>query len=191
MTTEKPANVTLQQLTKEMLTMQAVIEREELDEEEFRTALDQLEGSIDEKCRNGGAVYRNKQAQAEGLKAVAQIHLAEYRRIMRMAEVETNGAERLRCYLEREMMALGLKQVEASTYKLQIKKVAATSNIYNEEALPEYYRRYTWTPNKNLILSDLKEGADIAGAELITNRTKLYITSIGNKEVENAEPDNK
>lgn len=144
----------------------------DLDEQTIADTLDGLSGALEAKATNVAYFVRNLEATA------TQIKDAEKQMADRRKAIE-NRAERIREYLKTNMEVAGITQIECPHFKLSIKKNPPSVVIDAESQIPADYMTVPVapppTPDKKLIAQALKDGFEIAGVHLETNKTRLEI----------------
>ena len=104
----------------------------------------------------------------------------EIARLQKRLKVQDNLRKRLKDYLKFCMEVAGLNKLDLTTFTISIaKNPPSVSEISEEDAekLPSKYVRIVQTKSidKKEILTDLKNGVEIPGAYLVTDRTNLRI----------------
>ena len=132
-----------------------------LDLEEYN----KLEIAVEQKIENVALYIKNKQAEADMIKAEAD-KLAE------RARIKANEAKRCKEYLTGFMTNVyGGKKFESARVKLgwRASEVVEVNGI---DALPDEYLKFKDPePDKAKIKADLKLGKEIKGCQLVSKRT--------------------
>ena len=141
---------------------------EDLDNEELKQALDNIEGDFEEKADNIAKVIRHLTATENALKEEEK-RLAERRRTI------SNNIKNTKEYLKYNMEVLDKKNFDTDLFKFYIRNNRQTVKYEEGVILPEeyYITEEVKTINKELVESDLKEGVWIEGAKL--DRTQSLI----------------
>lgn len=141
---------------------------EDLDNEELKQALDNIEGDFEEKADNIAKVIRHLTATENALKEEEK-RLAERRRTI------SNNIKNTKEYLKYNMEVLDKKKFDTDLFKFYIRNNRQTVKYEEGVILPEeyYITEEVKTINKELVESDLKEGVWIEGAKL--DRTQSLI----------------
>lgn len=120
-----------------------------------------IEASLEEKLDNCARVYRT-------LDAEAQIYKQEAARLSGKANILENRALRLKEYIAYCLGEGNKAKTELFDFSWRKSEQVA---IYEPSIIPKQYQRTKTTiePDKILIKQDIKAGANILGAELVTN----------------------
>lgn len=125
--------------------------------EDIAEKLETLVITRDAKLENVALYLKEKQAEAEALKA-------EAKKLTDRARVASNAAERLKSYLDYSMSTAGLEKFESARAKFSYRKSTAVV-VDDINALPEEYTKVDITADKVELKKALKNG-DIIGAHL-------------------------
>lgn len=141
---------------------------EDLDNEELKQALDNIEGDFEEKADNIAKVIRHLTATENALKEEEK-RLADRRRTI------SNNIKNTKEYLKYNMEVLDKKKFDTDLFKFYIRNNKQTVKYEEGVILPEeyYITEEVKTINKELVESELKEGVWIEGAKL--DRTQSLI----------------
>lgn len=128
---------------------------------EIADALADINETLEEKLDNCARVYRTLEAEAE-------VYKQESNRLRGKANILENRAERLKDYI-----GLNLGQgnkISTSLFDFSWRKSEQVV-IDSELLVPDQYKRVTTIsePNKILLKQDIKMGAEVPGARLISN----------------------
>ena len=101
----------------------------------------------------------------------------ELQRISSKKKVFTNMQERLNGYLKHNLEASNISKLETGTFTVSVCKTNPSLHIIDEKAIPYDYveTKEVSVINKDKIKQDLKGGTEIAGVELITDKTHLRV----------------
>lgn len=133
--------------------------------EGLQDTLDSINLAIEDKLENIGKVIRNLDGEIEMLKN-EETRLADKRKAL-----ETNK-KRLKAYVEDQLTITGKDKVKAGLFSFSMQNNPPSVNILDEEGIPEIYRvEQKPRIDKKLLLSDLKNGNEINGAELKQGRS--------------------
>lgn len=161
--------IKLHQLTDEGLKLQELIESDPtLD---ISKALVDFQGEFNEKALDLGKVYRNIMASAE-------VYGTESKRLKAKEESLKKNGESLRLYIEQQMELLGLEAIKGDTFSVKFRKLPDIAEIIDEEQVPHDLCKHTpekWTPIKDKIEAEFKQGNKVDGAKWVTDRRKLEI----------------
>ena len=141
---------------------------EGIDPEVMRDTLDSISGDVAEKGKGVAAYFQNLDAEVNAMKD------AEARIKARRVSIEKNS-EFLKGYLLRNMLECEVTEISCPEFKITIRKPQKVVNIYGDVNSCYINTKIVETVNKAAIKSHLKEGIDIAGAELVDGKTSLII----------------
>ena len=142
---------------------------ENLDEETIQNlteALGSVEMNFHEKAENIVKMVKSYEAEAEVIDV-------EIKRLMTRKKTAQNKAETLRAGLKGSMEVHGIDNINSVLFKIALSKPRAGGlNItIPVEELPQEYQVVTITPNKKLMMEDIKNGVVIDGVEVETVRS--------------------
>lgn len=159
--------ISLYEISDTYKQVQFMLEKD-LDNEELKQALDNIEGDFEEKADNIAKVIRHLTATENALKEEEK-RLAERRRTI------SNNIKSTKEYLKYNMEVLDKKNFDTDLFKFYIKNNRQTVKYEEGAILPEeyYIKEEVKTINKELVESDLKEGVWIEGAKL--DRTQSLV----------------
>lgn len=158
----------LYEIAQEYLSFMEAIENEEIPEEAIADTLEAIEGEIEIKADNIACILKSLEAEATALKA-EETKLAERRK----AKERTH--DRLKQYLSDTLQTIGLYKMESARNKISFRKSEAVevADGFIEWAQEHRDDLLTYAqPKANLtaIKKLLKDGEEIAGAQLITKQ---------------------
>ncbi|MEK4305885.1 siphovirus Gp157 family protein [Oceanobacillus sp. FSL K6-0251] len=152
----------LYDLTQDFKQVQSLIDE---GGEGLQDTLDSINLAIEDKLENIGKVIRNLDGEIEMLKN-EETRLADKRKAL-----ETNK-KRLKMYVEEQLTLTGKDKVKAGLFSFSMQNNPPSVNILDEEGIPEIYQvEQKPKIDKKLLLSDLKNGNKINGAELKQGRS--------------------
>jgi hypothetical protein len=151
----------LYEITEELLEAANPGESDELTEEELRQRLNALAMDFTEKSENIIKAIRNLEAFATGCGSEAE-------RLTRQKRATENRVKWLKSYLHTNMSELGLKKLEAGTFKVAIQKNPPKVAIDDLDQIPaSFIEVITETRvDKTALKSALQEGQQIPGAHI-------------------------
>ena len=132
----------------------------ESDDEELLTALNAIEGAVEEKAHSIGCVIKNLDGGITALKD-------EVERLTRMKKAAENKQARLKEYLQYAMEATNLRKIETPLFKFSIQKNPASLVIQDESLIPEKFKVIKYDIDKPRLKEALKSGDRVSGAELV------------------------
>lgn len=158
----------LYEIAKEYLSFMQAIDNDEIPEEAIADTLEAITGEIEIKADNIACILKNLDADMTAIRA-EEIKLAERRK----AKERTH--ERLKQYLSDTLQAIGVDKVETARNKISFRKsdVVEVADGFIEWAAEKRDDLLTYAqPKANLtaIKKLLKDGEEIAGAQLITKQ---------------------
>ena len=151
---------TLYEMTENAKILYELLQAEEIDEQTIADTLEAM--GIDEKLESYGKIIRQMQADADMFKS-------ELDRLSVKKKSADNAVERMKKAVKDFMEASGQEKAKAGAFSFYL---AATQsvNITDEKILPaDYLIPQPDKIDKNGIKKALKDGVEIAGAELVTN----------------------
>lgn len=123
--------------------------------------LEKLQAEYEAKLEACGLYIKNLESDAKAIRA-EEIALAQRRRVLE------NKAKRLRSYL---LLNLGDDQTIKTPRLVMSTRYSEAVQIDDDTELADEWCRIKREPNKSAIKEALKAGAEIAGAEIIKNRS--------------------
>lgn len=133
--------------------------------------MEALGGELEDKAVNVAKFLRNMEATAEAIKA-AEAEMAKRRKA-----IETRVSW-LKNYLKTNMESTGVSKIECPYFKLSIAKNPAALDIFDNDAIPDEYKRTETVTvehiDKAAIKAAISSGHEVTGAR-ITNGTRLVI----------------
>jgi hypothetical protein len=150
----------LYKITEELLEA-ANPEGDELTEEELHQRLNALAMDFTEKSENIIKAVRNLEAFATGCGSEAE-------RLTRQKRATENRAKWLKNYLRTNMAELGLKRLEAGTFKVAIRKNPPRVVVDDLDQIPTNFTEVITETrvDKSALKSALQEGQQIPGAHI-------------------------
>ena len=138
------------------------------DNEELAAVLNSLDAEIEDKAENIAKLIKNYEADIEAFKTEEK-RIAERRRTLE------NDVKRLKEYLFNNMKLTGKTKFKRGTFSFNIAKNPPSVEITNADIISSDYKVLTETLDKKAILQDLKDGKDVQGAILVTDKESLRI----------------
>jgi uncharacterized protein YlxW (UPF0749 family) len=138
---------------------------ESMEEEVFQDTLSSLEDAIEDKAENMAKLIRCLEADAKAIKDEEQ-RLADRRRTIE------NRISSVKEYLQNQMEVAGLDKVKRPTVTVSIQNNPPSVSILDESLIPSTYM-IAQAPkiDKKGILTALKNGEEIYGAEMVQGRS--------------------
>lgn len=151
---------TLYEMTENAKILYELLQAEEIDEQTIADTLEAM--GVDEKLESYGKIIRQMQADAEMFKA-------ELDRLSAKKKSADNAVERMKKAVKDFMEASGQEKAKAGVFSFYLASTQAVS-ITDEKSIPvDYLIPQPDKIDKNGIKKALKDGIEIAGAELVTN----------------------
>ena len=128
--------------------------------DEIIKVLDNIKDEFNEKVENTVKVIRNFEADIKALRDEEK-RLADKRRSLEKKK------EDLKEYLYFNMERMKIRKVNAGIFDINIQKNPQSIKIIDEATIPLKYKILTYKLDKQTLKDDIKNGADIKGAELV------------------------
>ena len=128
--------------------------------EEIIKVLDGIKDEFDKKAENTVKVIRNFEADIQALRDEEK-RLADKRKSLEKKK------EDLKEYLYFNMERLNVRKVNAGIFDINIQKNPQSIKILDEATIPLKYKILTYNLDKKQLKEDIKNGAEIKGAELV------------------------
>ena len=144
----------LYELTNQAMELYEMLQEEEIDEKTFNDTLEAMgaDEQIDSCCK----IINQQKADIEEISN-------EIRRLQ-------NGVERMKTALENFMKSTGQEKKKTALFTVYYRKTEVV-NVIDMKKLPEQYKKYREPePNKVAIKSAIKDGIEISGVEIVTNK---------------------
>ena len=138
------------------------------DSEELAAVLNSLGEEIEDKAENIAKLIKNYESDINAFKEEEK-RIAERRRTLE------NDVKRLKEYLFNNMKLTGKTKFKRGTFSFNIAKNPPSVEITNADMISSDYKTYSEVIDKKAILQDLKNGKDVQGAILVTDKESLRI----------------
>lgn len=161
--------MSLRQLTNDQLSIKQMVEHGELTADDVKDHMELL--GLERKDKIESILY-----VINDLQSTASAQKAEVERITAMQKKTESSIEQLKNYLMLNMED-GEKH-DFDLFKVSRVKGRQVVNILDESKIPKSHLSHkpeTWSPDKRLILADLKNGVKIDGAEIAVGNPSLRI----------------
>lgn len=136
--------------------------------EQALARLDQIGHDIEDKAKNLAAHIGNLDADINAMRE-AERKIAERRK---RVEREKEGFIE---YLHTNMERCGISAIFCPEFDIKLKKCPPSVEVLNESKLPVQYFRQVIEVDKIAIAKTLKEGREVPGARLVTDKTRVEI----------------
>lgn len=151
----------LYEITSEMLILQEAFENEEATDE-LLEAYDKIDMTLEHKTESYCKVIRNSKAKSEGL-------AMEIKRLQALKKQQDALQRNLKQRLHNALEVLGKSLVETPLFKVNFRKSKSLS-IIDESLIPDEFKKTEITISKSSIKEAINDGADVPGAEIVTNQ---------------------
>jgi phage host-nuclease inhibitor protein Gam len=134
----------------------------------FIDTLDAVTGEFEEKAKAVTAYICNQNADVDILKA----HKAGIDARIKKINARNDS---LKNYLRENMSAAGLSKIECPFYSVSLGKASDVCEVFDENSVPDEYKRVSVSVDKSRVLKALKNGDDIQGAKIGKGQERLTI----------------
>ena len=150
----------LYELTQNYLNLQELLENEEIPKEMVIDALDNVGEELEAKAENIAKLIKTLEVDITGYKA------EETRLALKRKSLE-NRVKSLKEYLDNAMKVTGKTEFKGQLFSFSIQKNPPSVNVIDEKLIPEeYFIPQEPALDKKRLLSDLKSGIKVEGAEV-------------------------
>jgi predicted nuclease with TOPRIM domain len=137
---------------------------EEMDAITLQDTLESIEEEIHDKAENIAKLVKNINADVDALKSEEK-RLADRRKSLE------NKVTHLKEYLQNQLEVAGLDKVKRPTLTVSIQNNPPSVKVIDEKLLSDYMIPVEPRLDKKAILTALKEGMEVSGAELVQGRS--------------------
>lgn len=132
----------------------------DMDDETKQDTLDSIDWNDNylEKVENTIKVIRNLEGDNEAIDA-------EIKRLQKLKKSNTSKAQKLKTSIENSMKAIGKDKIGTTLFKVSIRRSKAVE--VDMVLLPDQFKKVKYEADKRQIMTLLKSGQEIAGAELV------------------------
>jgi uncharacterized protein YlxW (UPF0749 family) len=152
----------LYELTTNYLSLMEMAE--EMDTDTLKDTLESIEEEINDKAENIAKLIKNLNADVDALK-IEEKRLADRRKSLE------NKVTHLKEYLQNQLEVAGLDKVKRPTLTISIQNNPPSVKVLDEKLLSDYMIPVEPKLDKKAILTALKEGMEVSGAELVQGRS--------------------
>ena len=150
----------LYELTENYINLQQLLENEEIPKEMVIDALDNVGEELEAKAENIAKLIKTLEVDITGYKA------EETRLALKRKSLE-NRVKSLKEYLDNAMKVTGKTKFKGQLFSFSIQKNPPSVNVIDEKLIPEeYFIPQEPALDKKRLLSDLKSGIKVEGAEV-------------------------
>ena len=150
----------LYELTQNYLNLQELLENEEIPKEMVIDALDNVGEELEAKAENIAKLIKTLEIDITGYKQ-------EETRLSTKRKSLENRVKILKEYLDNAMKVTGKTKFKGQLFSFSIQKNTPSVKVVDEKLIPEeYFVPQEPTLDKKRLLTDLKNGEEVPGAEI-------------------------
>lgn len=149
----------LYELTQNYLNLLELLENPDVPKEVVEAALEEVEGSFDDKAENIVKLIKSIEADVKGYKE-------EETRLSTRRKTLENKVKGLKDYLEGSMITLDKKDIKGKIFTLEIKKNPPSVIIDDFNVLPMEYKKIEEKEDKKKIKESIDNGIEVPGARI-------------------------
>lgn len=151
--------IKLYEIAENFKNLQELLEDETIPQEVVTEAINQIEGSFDEKAENIVKYCKSIEGEIAAYKEEEK-RLAAHRKSLE------NKVAGMKEYLLFTMVSINKKKVETPLFKIAVKKNPAAVVIDDIEAIPDDFLVFKMDADKKKLSERLKAGEEIAGCHI-------------------------
>lgn len=136
----------------------------DLEGEELRNTLENIDDEIEIKAENYAGVIKNLEAEVDAYKK-------EIERMSKIKKSLESRASLLKSNLEQAMIELDKKKFKTNLFSFNIQRNAPSIKILDEDAVPEEFVEYERKIKKNDLKKAIKEGLETEAAVLVESES--------------------
>ena len=137
---------------------------EQFDEATLRDTLESINEAIETKVENTAYVIKS-------LEANVKIIDEEVKRLQAMKSTQQRNIKSLKEYIQESMEKVGLGKIEGSLIKVSIQNNPPSVRLDDDFKIGKYLVSVEPKFDRKAILSDLKQGLDVPGAEMVHGKS--------------------
>lgn len=149
----------LYELTQNYLNLLDLLDNPEVPKEIIENALEEVEGTFEDKAENIVKLIRSVEAEVKAYKD-------EEDRLSTRRKTLENKVISLKGYLESSLKTIGKQEIKGKLFTLKIQKNAPSVVIDDVNTIPKKYLEVVEKVDKKKIKEDLKNGLEIPGVKL-------------------------
>jgi len=149
----------LYELTQNYLNLLDLLDNPEVPKEIIENALEEVEGTFEDKAENIVKLIRSVEAEVKAYKD-------EEDRLSTRRKTLENKVISLKGYLESSLKTIGKQEIKGKLFTLKIQKNAPSVVIDDVNTIPKKYLEVVEKVDKKEIKEDLKNGLEIPGVKL-------------------------
>ena len=131
--------------------------------DDLTDTLEALEDAIEDKAENTAKVIKQLEANASMLDN-------EINRLTERKKASDNNAKRLKVYLQEQLEKVGTDKIKGPRFTVAIQNNPPSVRVTDESKLIGYLVEQPKKLDKKAIMTDLKAGREVSGAELQHSR---------------------
>lgn len=151
--------LSLYEMTTAWSAMRPLLDEPDCPIEDIGSALETIEGEIEEKAEGYAITIREMESEAAAIKA------EEKRLAARRMHLE-NRVSYLKTHLEESMRATGKTKFKTKLFSFGIQKNPPSLSVADESQVPEKYWKITRSIDRSGLLKAVKDGLTVEGIEL-------------------------
>lgn len=132
---------------------------EQVDAETLKDTLDSINEAIEDKAESTAKVVRTIEAEANAIDE-------EIKRLNARKQTLVNNAKGLKEYLQTELEKVNINKVNGSLFTIRIQNNPPSVAVEDETKLQAYLVEQQPKLDKKALLSDLKAGKEVEGAQI-------------------------
>ena len=132
--------------------------------DDLTDTLEALEDAIEDKAENTAKVIKQLEANASMLDN-------EINRLTERKKASDNNAKRLKVYLQEQLEKVGTDKIKGEIFTVAIQNNPPSVRVTDESKLIGYLVEQPKKLDKKAIMTDLKAGREVSGAELQHSRS--------------------
>ena len=148
----------LYELTEAWAAIQVMIDAEDVDDEQIRAAIENIDAAIVEKAENYAKLIFSMKAEAEAIRT-------EEKRLATKRQALENRAKWMQKNLEVAMINTGKKKFKTNLFVFNVQKNAPSLDDFDESIVPDDYWKVTRSIDRPALLKAVKDG-EVEGIEL-------------------------
>jgi len=162
----------LYQLSDRYITLEGMLDSEDITKEDLDTSLVDLKDQIEDKVENIGKLVLTLKANAETLDA-------EVTRLSKRKQAIQSNIDRLKAYLLTEMIATDTLKVKRNVITVSVIDNPPSIELLSLDDIPQEFRNKipeSWQPDKKAMLDHFKAtGEIVSGIKVILDKKRVDI----------------
>jgi len=150
----------LYEIAENFKNLEALLDDENIPKELIEQALNEVQGSLEEKITGMCKYIKSIESDVEGIKT-------EVARLEKMKKVKTNAITSIKTYMFEQLKALNMQKIKTPLFSVGIQKNPASLTILDDTKIPMIYVvPQELVFDKKAMLKDLKDNIEIQGCEI-------------------------